>query len=927
MTKCRGRLGLGLLFFVVLMTSMVAGQLADSAEAPEDTVEENPMSDPVSFEALDVFLNESSVVLITGAAGFIGSELALALHRTYEVKKLILMDSMETMASKFKQSKTPEDATAGHRTEPDLALFEFRRQRVFRVLQAVGSKGFFYRTDIRPTIPEFFDQGEVPVLDLVFKQHPDITHVVHLADAYHRGNIDVQTIQGLERNELYTQAVPRRELEMKAGMMDAILEQLRLFGNSTGGKQIPHLTYASSYEVYNAKPGVTPEAILDRPNPPPFKEDKPITSPTTLGGASKLLDELLAKTYYELENIYSVGLRLFTVYGPWGVPGSPVFDMAERAAVGNKPLLTDNEKNTLDHLYDFVYIDDAVDALMTAMQFKPTTSDPDKSPAPVVINVGSGEPMSLRQIARRMQLVVPTAKIQGSTDEIVMKDRQLKAYASTTRAEELLGFKARIPLDKGLEQLVAWHFDRAFPYGDAKSTDNKEDKHDISKKGIVSCSRYDEECLKGMPVFPCASECAHSDQCLPSLYDDVLGYTRVLTEDCDVVMYTVALEEDLVSIPSSKFQISASSKSHVAGNGYCNIAFVSELSPLVQRIKRDNPSAGSDFHSRNNVLMNGFWALVPVTISKFVADYEHVLRLVPKLSPSLFFSSDVNIAIYADPDVIFDSIPALLEEVNMQPSHPKINGATAILIGKPRSITASSIPPYQNRSLKSSMQEQAYRMIRISVFDEMSEDGFEQQIDASFMVHALNNEDARLFRCDVFGEVVQWDVESDKSALEFILGLHDMWSNVITRKAKMEPWWHGDNVETISSGAYVIGAANRVGKTRRRLQEVATDGAGEFGLDEAEEEGESEDEDAEEEEDEDDDNDIEPVDQNVEDGKPKKRVPEETKEEEDSEDILDTSSYDTWLGVLSSSTTRYFARIVSWEAVGAVHLDDYASFD
>jgi hypothetical protein len=111
------------------------------------------------------------------------------------------------------------------------------------------------------------------------------------------------------------------------------------------------------------------------------------------------------------------------------------------------------------------------------------------------------------------------------------------------------------------------------------------------------------------------------------------------------------------------------------------------------------------------------------------------------------------------------------------------------------------------------------------------------------------------------------------------------------------------------------------------LQEVATDGAGEFGLDEAEEEGESEDEDAEEEEDEDDDNDIEPVDQNVEDGKPKKRVPEETKEEEDSEDILDTSSYDTWLGVLSSSTTRYFARIVSWEAVGAVHLDDYASFD
>jgi hypothetical protein len=71
-------------------------------------------------------------------------------------------------------------------------------------------------------------------------------------------------------------------------------------------------------------------------------------------------------------------------------------------------------------------------------------------------------------------------------------------------------------------------------------------------------------------------------------------------------------------------------------------------------------------------------------------------------------------------------------------------------------------------------------MIRITLLDEMAGDGFSQILDASFVVHALALEDARLFRCDVYGEVLQWDASSDRAALEFIVGLHDMWSRVIS---------------------------------------------------------------------------------------------------------------------------------------------------
>lgn len=120
-----------------------------------DAVATKSNGDPVDY------LDESSVVLITGAAGFIGSELALALHRTYSPKKILCVDRMGDHPS----------------TQQELALFEFQRQRAFHVMQTLGSRGRFYRVDFRPMIPEYFDMGEVPVLDHIFRENPDITHI------------------------------------------------------------------------------------------------------------------------------------------------------------------------------------------------------------------------------------------------------------------------------------------------------------------------------------------------------------------------------------------------------------------------------------------------------------------------------------------------------------------------------------------------------------------------------------------------------------------------------------------------------------------------------------------------------------------------------------------------------------------------------
>lgn len=93
------------------------------------------------------YLNSDSVVLITGAAGFLGSELAMALYRTYKPKTIICVDSMDSIVGTTK-------------TEEELSLFEFKRQRAFHLMQTLGKHGVFYRADFRPSIPEYFDVGE-----------------------------------------------------------------------------------------------------------------------------------------------------------------------------------------------------------------------------------------------------------------------------------------------------------------------------------------------------------------------------------------------------------------------------------------------------------------------------------------------------------------------------------------------------------------------------------------------------------------------------------------------------------------------------------------------------------------------------------------------------------------------------------------------
>ena len=89
----------------------------------------------------------------------------------------------------------------------------------------------------------------------------------------------------------------------------------------------------------------------------PFKETANVDTPISLYAATKKSNELMAHTYSHLYNIETIGLRFFTVYGPWGRPDMAMFLFTD-AIINNKPIKVFNNGNLSR---DFTYIDDIVD--------------------------------------------------------------------------------------------------------------------------------------------------------------------------------------------------------------------------------------------------------------------------------------------------------------------------------------------------------------------------------------------------------------------------------------------------------------------------------------------------------------------------------------------------------------------------------------
>jgi len=193
----------------------------------------------------------------------------------------------------------------------------------------------------------------------------------------------------------------------------------------------PRLVYASSSSVYGGNTKL------------PFSESDPVDHPVSLYAASKKANELMAHTYTHLYDIPTVGLRFFTVYGPWGRPDMAMWLFAD-AILKDQPIKVFNHGNMQR---DFTYIDDIVQGVMASL-FTDGLDDYE------VFNLGNHRSEPLMDL---IGLIEKCLGKEAKKEFLPMQDGDVPAtYADIEKAERKLRFRPETTIENGVPAFLDW---------------------------------------------------------------------------------------------------------------------------------------------------------------------------------------------------------------------------------------------------------------------------------------------------------------------------------------------------------------------------------------------------------------------------------------------------------------------------------------
>lgn len=343
-------------------------------------------------------------ILVTGAAGFIGSYVAERFAKHGD--SVIGIDNINTYYdTDLKFARLEKGGISRKDAE------EWGKQTVSRLY---GRHYQFCRVDINDT----------KMIDKLFSDnHFDI--VINLA---------------AQAGVRYSITNPRAYVESNISGFMNILEGCRQ-------SKVGHLVYASSSSVYGLNGKV------------PFSEKDSIAHPVSLYAATKKANELMAHSYSQLYGIPTTGLRLFTVYGPWGRPDMSPFLFMD-AILHDRPLKVFNKG---DMLRDFTYIDDIVESIYRIATIIPEGNkdwdeknpDPSSSSAPYrIFNVGHSHPTKLMDYIHCIEKSIGR---EAKKDFLPMQPGDVyQTYADSSALAETTDFCPDTDLQDGIDKTVAW---------------------------------------------------------------------------------------------------------------------------------------------------------------------------------------------------------------------------------------------------------------------------------------------------------------------------------------------------------------------------------------------------------------------------------------------------------------------------------------
>lgn len=349
---------------------------------------------------------DGSTILVTGAAGFIGSNLVKKLLCEVQPVYIIGIDNMNDYY--------------------DVSIKEYRLKQIEKLAEE------------HPESTWQFIKGSIAdkaLVDSLFEEYkPNV--VVNLA---------------AQAGVRYSITNPDVYIESNLIGFYNILEACR-HSYDNGQQGVEHLVYASSSSVYGTNKKI------------PYSTEDKVDNPVSLYAATKKSNELMSHAYSKLYNIPSTGLRFFTVYGPAGRPDMAYFGFTNKLC-NNDTIQIFNYGNCKR---DFTYVDDIVEGVKRVMQVAPEKKNgEDGLPIPpyAVYNIGNNQPENLLDFVDILQQELIRAGVlpedydfEAHKKLVPMQPGDVPVtYADTSALEEDFGFKPSTSLREGLRKFAEWY--------------------------------------------------------------------------------------------------------------------------------------------------------------------------------------------------------------------------------------------------------------------------------------------------------------------------------------------------------------------------------------------------------------------------------------------------------------------------------------
>ena len=340
-------------------------------------------------------------VLVTGAAGFIGSNLCMRLLEELSDTLVVGLDNLNAYYDVNIKRWRLEQLTG------------FRERFVF-IKGSIADKSL---------VDKIFDEYQ-PQIVVNLAAQAGVRYSITNPDAYIESNL--------------------------IGFYN-ILEACR-HSYDEGREGVKHLVYASSSSVYGSNKKV------------PYSTDDKVDNPVSLYAATKKSNELMAHAYSKLYDIPSTGLRFFTVYGPAGRPDMAYFGFTDKLLKGEKIKIFNYGSCKRDFTYVDDIVEGVMRVMAKAPERK-VGEDGLPVPPYKVYNIGNNHPENLLDFVRILQEELIRAGVlpadydfEAHKELVPMQPGDVPVtYADTTALEEDFGFRPSTSLREGLRKFAGWY--------------------------------------------------------------------------------------------------------------------------------------------------------------------------------------------------------------------------------------------------------------------------------------------------------------------------------------------------------------------------------------------------------------------------------------------------------------------------------------